>query len=557
MLEISPSLVAAPYDVVSKSASEFGAMADYGSKVYSLIQKAEDHTTYLKAENLINGDIEKELDKFKYRIDHDKFSKDAEDIKNTLKQKYQTAYENNPKVWSSVDTYLGKELNNFQKSVDAIRLKRLNEDENLQLNINTEELAQQYIKAGTSEQKEIVGNDFKIKIVDALRNKLITGDDAEKRLKEFPKKCEEAELITAVKGDDPLLIARTLGKLDAGGFKHLDIKQQAIYKEALEQREEKVKDKIEKKNTELSVNASLGKLEQKWQHPDGSFDFASAEKELNNPDFRKENGLLDVNGNPNRKAINEVETYLHAKRADTENIRKEGVEKEKEKAINLIVGGKYGEASKLIKQSKFLKNEPEGLTLLNAIRTWSKRTDDDISSHEDRSEYVRLNKMIDDGTDPSEVQKEIVKSGHIKSGTAFKLLDRLDKNLETDVRHGITTSNHLLQGLVAPTKGLGEPVIPEEVKRVADAQQDLQTWALAEKKKATDGKRPPLTTKEIVDHAKEIAPQYMMTVDQRMKALKEYMKPSKDKKYSQEDLEYTAKQHNISVDEVKKRLGVK
>ena len=208
---------------------------------------------------------------------------------------------------------------------------------------------------------------------------------------------------------------------------------------------------------------------------------------------------------------------------DLDRIQKEGVKKEAGDAIKLIVGRKYGDAAKLISNSKYLKNSPEALTLSNAIRTWGKRSDDDISNHSDRAEYLRINKMIDEGEDPAKIQKEIVNTNKIKSGTAYKLLDRLDKGLETDVKHGVTTSNHILSTLISPSKGTGIPVTPEMTDRVSGAQQELQTWALGENKKAVEGKRTPLTSAEIVAHAKEIAPNYQMTVDQQMKSVKEYM----------------------------------
>jgi hypothetical protein len=537
--EMSPGMAGAPYAAVEKSAEKGGALAQYGEKIYRAIQSAEDHVAALKAENTINGDIEGLVESYAQRTDYGNFSGDIEKQSADLLKKHQEMLGSNERVWSHVEPFLGAKINSAKRTVEMKRLKLLVEDGKYQLDISADEASQQYADltrqidssaGGTKEklmaQREAVTNEYDMKLLDASSKHIINEHDMHERQQKFLKKREEAEVIMGLKNNDPLLIARTLGKIEAGAYKNIDPKEMANFQTYGENRLEVVKNKIDREQGELAVNVSIGKLESRWQNTDGSFDFASAERELQTPAFRQDNGLLDKNGNPNRKLINELETYLHAKFSDTERIQREGKEKEATGVIQAIVGGRLGEASKLLKQSKFLKGTPEGLQLLNGIRTWGKRTDEDIGSHEDRAEYLRIQEKIDMG-DYDGAKKDIVGTNHLKSGTAFALLNRLDTRQNKDINHGLTTANKFLREQIAPSKGAFLPAIPAETEKAADAQQALQKWVTDENKKALEGKRIPVTTEEIFNKAKEMAPHYRMKIDEKVQSIKESLKSGK------------------------------
>ncbi|MGA2160059.1 MAG: hypothetical protein ABSG90_12715 [Dehalococcoidia bacterium] len=563
MPELSPGMAGAPFAAVEKAAEGIESTAQYGAKVYRAIQSAEDHVSMLKTENLVNGDIEKVIEGFEQRTDYNNFTGDIQKQTDELLKKYHDQLGNNERIWNHVEPWLGGKINTVKHAIEMKRLKLLTEDGKYQLDIAADEASQQWseltqqIDHATEEagitlisadadasilqtgvdlkpkgigkllaQRAAVENEYRAKLTLAANDHIITAHELHERTQKFLKKREESEVILGLKSNDPSLIVRTLKKMDAGIYKDIDPKELANFQTYGENRLEVVKNKMDREQGELAVNASIGKLESRWQHEDGSFDFGSAERELQSEDFRRENGLLDKNGNPNRKLINEAETYIHAKNADTERIQREGKEKEARGVIEDIVGGKLGEASKKLKQSKFLKGTPEGLQLLNGIRTWGKRTDEDVSNHEDRKEYLRIQELIDGGN-YDEAKKEIVNTNHLKSGTAFALLGRLDNRELKDTNHGLSQANKYLTSQIAPSKGALLPSIPAETEKAAQAQQELQKWVKEETKKATEGKRVPVTTEEIFNKAKEIVPHYRMKIDEKVKSIKESMQSGK------------------------------
>ena len=366
--------------------------------------------------------------------------------------------------------------------------------------------------------RDAIFKEMDAKAQDFVKSNLLNPDIVNRRLQAREKNVQESYITNLTGGNNPVDIQHGIDILnakDSTDTDKIDPEKKAIMKEKAEEHLEKVQNKVD---NEKAMNVALGLI----QSNHGDADLALAE-------FNKNTDLQKAMG---ANTYQKTRQLLNDHIEDKDRFEKEEAKKEYEQASQAIIHRKYAEAEKIINNSKYLQKTGEGLTLTNAIRTWRKRTDDDISGHEDRADYVRLNKMIDEGEDPEKIQKEIIKTNHLKSGTAFKLLDRLDKNLETDVKHGITTSNHLLSTLISPAKNLNIPVVPEMTEKIAGAQQELQTWALGENKKAKEGKRTPLTSSEIVEHAKELAPHYQMTVDQQMKAVKEYMKPDKNKKVS-------------------------
>jgi hypothetical protein len=555
--EISAEPVSQPKMAPGEASQGMGAVAAfgeqmeqsafYGARQELVLQGAQDRVDASHLESKYRDMYEKKaegLDQVPYR-DIQKYTQQSID-EVTKEFQNDPVAKDNPRLQNLFSSHLEDYSRTFQHATHMRYVKELQQDGYAQYDTEMARYEQDASKIPAGPGRDAIFKEMDSKSQDFIHSHLLNPEIVNRRLQAREKNVQEAHIINLTRSQNPVDIQHGIDVLnakDSNDTDKIDPEKKAILTAQAEQHLEMVKNKVD---NETAMNTALGLM--KNNHNDPSLALAAL-----NADTETQKAMGANTYQKTRQLLND-----HIE--DKDRFEKGEAKKETEKAIQLIVGRKYGEAEKLIQNSKYLKKEGESLTLLNGIRTWRKRTDEDISSHEDRSEYIKINKMIDAGEDPDKIQKEITKTSNLKSPTAYKLLDRLDKNLETDVKHGVSTGNKYLSSMIAPQKGYGIPQSPALTKREADAQEALQTWSLEENKKAVSGKRTPLTAKEIVDHAKELAPHYMMSVADQLKADKEYMKPDKNKpatKYSQTDLEYTAKTHNMTVEQVKKQLGIK
>jgi hypothetical protein len=245
-------------------------------------------------------------------------------------------------------------------------------------------------------------------------------------------------------------------------------------------------------------------------------------------------GLVDANGNPDRKRINEVESYFRGREMDQKQVERNAHDKEEKDIGDLFVKRDYTAVKKALQNpdSKLTGDERRGWS--EVVDRKLKRTDDDIGKHEDASEYLRINEMMDTDSDPKDIKKAILSSEHMKTTTQEKLLDRLDRKKDKDEAGGMSRANKYLRSQIAPSKGLMGASVPEEEARAAVAQQDLLEWVGTQRNLAATGKRDALTQREIFEHAQQMTPHYQMSMDEKIGSMtKQFQK--KDSKQPQQD----------------------
>lgn len=573
MPEMSPQIAGEGWGAVAKGAEQLSLSMEHAAAVERAIAQADNHKLALKAANDIDDDMNQMTEHFEKRTDYEQFPGALQQYKEGLDEKYSSQYSNDPNLWNAIKTHLDSKYINREHAVKMKGVALMTSDYKIKLDLNLQKQAQAVSDAPNPALAEAAENDGYIALDTAVTDHILTQEEANKKKEGFLKTIDETAVINGIKGNDVARAEQTLKDLKENPemYSHLTTVEKANLIAHGENHVEILKNKQDRQTGELAVNSSLGALENKYTLSDGTMDYATARKEMGTIDFRKKYGLLDVNGNPNRKLINEADSYLNAKEADEKRGKMDTKTKEAEGVIQAIVNGQYGKANQLLKKSSVLQTEPEGLQLSNAIRISSKRTDEDVSSHQDASQYVKINNMIDSQDDPKKIQDEII-NANMKQATKHKLLDRLDTRLAKDINHGMSVGNKFLSSQIAPSKGALLPSIPAETARAAEAQQDLQKWVLDENKKAVDGKRIPLTTDQIYQHAVDIAPHYRMKIDEKVKAMQDSVKSDKPSlwdritgkpQYNNDDLEFTAKQESkrqgktVSIDDVKKLLEKK
>ena len=515
--KMAPGEAASGETAVAAFGAEMEQTSFYGARQELVLQGAQDRVDASALEAKYRDMYETKaegLDKVPYR-DYQKYAQQSID-EVTKEFQNDPIAKDNPRLQSLFSPHLEDYARTFQHATHLRYVKELQRDGYAQFDNEIGRYEQDAAQLPAGAGRDAIFKEMDAKAQDFVKSNLLNPDIVNRRLQAREKNVQESYITNLTGGNNPVDIQHGIDILnakDSTDTDKIDPEKKAIMKEKAEEHLEKVQNKVD---NEKAMNVALGLI----QSNHGDADLALAE-------FNKNTDLQKAMG---ANTYQKTRQLLNDHIEDKDRFEKEEAKKEYEQASQAIIHRKYAEAEKIINNSKYLQKTGEGLTLTNAIRTRRKRTDDDIGTHEDRKDYARINKLIDEGK-YKEAEDAIIKSGHIKTPTADRLFDRLNMRGQKDINHGLTTANTFLRGQIAPSKGALLPAIPEQEKLAADAQEELQKWTTDENKKFLEGKRAlPLTSTDIYDHAVEIAPRYHMPIDEQVKHIKESAHPDKNKK---------------------------
>ncbi len=514
----SPGVAALPYEgeaaiarEVSRTGEKVEALGQYGAQVYNYLQRAQDNVEALKIKNNLAADFDEEAQKYLLRSDYKNFQDDANQFTENTRKKYGEIIAKNPRLQKPFETYFGIQARRFKHIVTLKEAHETQREGQTQFLMDLDRGAQEIAGEPDPSRKEFISNEIKQEAEFLIGSHILDRVWAYEKLKGLDAKAEETEIVNGVKSLDVATIEGTLDKMNQpGAFPNVDPVKKANFQAYGEGRVENLSKKYQAEIDKRNIDKGFKDLKEKFTVGEDT-NYTAMRKELRSPTFQKEYTLSQIEA---------IERGINAEESGFQKERKLAHDKEESEIQNAISLGKATQG--MIRNAKYLTaDEKQKWETVNEKRM--KKSDDDISNNEDAKEYIRINDLISLGADPRVIKDAIAGSTHLKTGTRQKLLDRVDKDLETHIKEGMKKGNDYLHKQIAPSKGAMMPSIPEEEARSAKAQQALHDWASTQNKLAVAGKRPPLTEKEIFDKAEEMAPYYRMGLFEKMETMQKDM----------------------------------
>jgi hypothetical protein len=281
----------------------------------------------LKAENSISADKDRMIEDLARDTDYETMPQRIGEATDKLKNKYEEIYGNDPEIWNAVEPHINSKMEEVKHMATMKGIQLLNQDGQAKLDVRVEKYSQEIAQAPTPEYREALMNDADAVIQKSVSNHIITPAQGFKKQQDLRVGVEKTEVINAHRSSDLAEKDRVLNMIDNHEFKVLEGSEAgqvwlANTKGSIEKSREELQTKMDKKADELSVNHSIASLEKDWTNPtDRRMDFDSVMKELNTDQFRKDHGLLDENGNPDRKRIEEVSNYFRGRQAEQDKLQ--------------------------------------------------------------------------------------------------------------------------------------------------------------------------------------------------------------------------------------------
>jgi len=503
-------------------------------------QKAKDNLEALRLRNEIEKGQEEIADSYSGRTDFENFDKDLNKGFSGLRERVKPKYQSN-EINFVYQSLMSKAERDLGKVVKAKKYKVMEEEGKILFNDHYEDAAKDYADAHLSEdvlsgkmtvqeKKDKIRSEVESEGLILQRDNGIDPLWMNSKVKGFEKVAQEGIIVRANNSENPNVIRNTMLALDKGEFQTLDPKETEIYKGHLQNRLEQIDKKAEAEADKISIQNGYNDLKNKFTDTNGITDYNSVSKMLNDTNYQNKMGLrvetkhsLEIALRSEELGIKEINKKQHD---DEESKIQTGISLGDPKSLSNIRGAKYITADEKQKWEDVLTKR-------------LKKSDEDINSREDVQNYIRINKMIDLGVDPKVIKDTIATTVDMKTATRYKLIDRVDNELEGAVKQGMKAGNQLLHSQIAPSKGAMMPTIPAEEAASQKAQMALSEWVRTQQKLVVDGKRKPLTQKEIYDQAVDMVSTggYQIPTVDKLDIIHEEMKKEsqKSKKISLEN----------------------
>jgi hypothetical protein len=509
MPEVSPQVAGSGYQELARAGQRFESLGEYGMHVAGMIQKAQDHVALLKAENLIESDIDAAAESFAMRTDYEAFEGDTQKIGEDLKKKYGELYANNPRVWQAVEPYLDRNLEHFRHAIAAKGVKLLTDEGQYELEVSEQSAAEKWAHATTPEEKAMVENDYSLKLTDAAASHIISKKEAGRRETRFVEKREETEAILLAKSQNPADVELGIKRLSEGYYKHIDPAKSANLQAAAETHLVRLNEHLDKTTREGAVNNAIGALKAEW-----GTEYPRIFSDLANTQVWEKYGL-------DSKGVEQLRTFFNGERAEFEAAKRDASEKEYLKGVRLLDQGKFSQVHAMVRNPNTPLSAEHAHTLSSAATVREKRDDADISNTDDAKAYWKIKTMMDAGEEPDKVAQEIITSPNLKRATRERLLDRVDMIEDKTIHAGLTSADKYFNSQIAPSSTKTGLPIPEDQAFAQKAHQDLVEWVKGEKKLAAEGKRKSVTEREIFDRAVEMTPSYQIPITEKINIIRQ------------------------------------
>jgi hypothetical protein len=516
--QMSPGAAAAPYEQVERSAAQLGQIAQVGLQVAQYVQRAQDHVATLKFENEFNAELHDRAENHKLDTDYetmpDRVQKEIED----MKQKYQETYSGNPRIWAAIQNHMDTRLEEYQGVMTDKAIGLLRQDNTFELYKARDEAHQQIALTGDPTKKAILANEFFGKVKASVANGLLSKEDGYKLTENFAVADEETEIANSVNSQDSKTLENIVNRIGSPGeFPEMTAKKPkelSNYKYRAEQRLKEIQEKEQKKLDATAGDSTIGWIDHHYRAEDGSMDYSFVEKQLHNPEFQAAHGLIDAQGNPNRKVIEEVSAFYKAEQSESDKDDKEAAKKEDTQVTDLFTKGKFVDVIKATRNPDSKMTPELRRTLFEAATRMQKHSEDDISPEQEAEAYLKLTDRIAQGDSPRDIEAAILKERNLKFATKRELIDRVRKDEKPEFKDSLRLADQTLKEQIAPgadqlTIGLDEEkinVLKEQRTRATHAQQALHAYFDNEQKKVDAGRRPQITRQEIQDFADSLIP---------------------------------------------------
>jgi hypothetical protein len=562
--EISPQIAGQPGETLARLGREFGTVADYGFQVASRIKDAQDAVLIQDAENRIVADIQKARMELANWSDFTQADQLKEQTAKTLRDKYSAQFANHPHLWRYLEPYLGRELNQYNYDVDVRRAGLISDFGTAGL-VETLRNDSLLISNARSEAEKRKYEQHSLGQIQVFQDKgIINPLKAEEMRQAFFKTNEEAILTKLTRSPNPDDVARGISLLqDSNNFPHIPTSEQAKYLTAAEKHLEVVTEMAGKAQRDRAESTATQALQMKF--PDDydtqlemleGVGATTPEAQAQYIEWLKSVGLADQNGVKDMAAIKQTREAIDAMQADRKKRETEESDKAEKQITDAMATHDFVKARQLLKQSLPMLVKGKAEELDKAIVARAKRTDDDISNHEDAAEYLKIIKMMAD--DPDAAEREIIQTPHLKTTTRESLVKRLETAQDKILKSGLAMADGYLREQISATKDPLQLPGPLHLAKARDAQVALGEWIEQENARRATGRQKALTSQEIYEHAKEMVPAYYVTTAQEIQyeaeMKKRALQAQKPYNYTPEQLKHWADHYGITVDELKRRM---
>lgn len=521
---------------VGASISGLGDVGQENAQIQDRVRAAQDAGIMLNAENNINADMERSNAQLRNWTDYTHADEIKDQTAQEVKQKYAEQYGNRPDLWRHIEPYLDRQLNGYNRVVDA-------KAADLTVSFNKGALLDSQLGAvndaanePTIEGKDKVWGPQDSKTDIMVQNGTLTPLEGEVAKRQLRSKTIETEVNKAANPlNSPDVMQQELERLSTyEGKGYVDPATLSALQERLGRAYGIAQRRSDTQNVQGKVDAAAGHLTTIYGK-----DYSQMMSAIADPAVQKSLGLVDANGNIDTKAVAGIRTFVEGQDAlnnkVTADATKRAVQKYGQDAYDLkMTKDQIDKGVDLYHQNP---NDPNGITpdaaetLNNRMRStirFNRSTDAAnraAMGEEDVAEYLRIRSMNPD--DPDAIDKAITGTSHLKPSTQKQLVNWNLSTQDKSLKAGLTQSNKYLASQITST-AYG-PASPEQKQRLADASQQLQSWVDLEQQLARDHKRPPLQSDEIYAQARNMAPSYVMTLRDRAEAMKRQSHPIEQK----------------------------
>src|SRR5512139_370379 len=244
--EASPAQFARGWAALSYGGQQLEDLGQKGMHVASVIERARANVALMKAENMIEADIDKEIESYALRTDYQNFAGSMQEFSKKLNEKYQTEFGNDPIVGPAVQLHLDKQLEHARHTVTMKGVGLLVDEGRYNLDLKEHRMAEQWALALPSE-RERIENDMEITWQSAQSGHIISETDMGKRRERWMETREETEIIGLTKSSNPAEVQMGMDRLQQKNYyKNIDSKKQAMFLAAAESHLAVLNNRLEK-----------------------------------------------------------------------------------------------------------------------------------------------------------------------------------------------------------------------------------------------------------------------------------------------------------------------
>lgn len=305
--QINPSAAGAPGRALSDIGQTLEASMSFGEQVASALRKQQDEGILLDAENKISADMEKYDTALSAWTDYTNADQLKQNTADELRERYAEMYGNRPDLWQYIEPYLGRELNAYNRTVDAKTIDLTSHFNAAALTDSNLRAIQQAAVEPTLDGKEKIWAEQDAKIDMMVRNGTIWADQGEAQKKTNRARTIATEVDHATNPlNSPEVMEAEMQRLkDYEGKDYVDAQTMAALQDRLGHAYETAVNRQNTHDVLGKVNMAAGQLATMYGK-----DFAAQMTALSDPNIQKTLGLVDKNGNPDARAIDETRAYL-------------------------------------------------------------------------------------------------------------------------------------------------------------------------------------------------------------------------------------------------------